>query len=211
MSCRVCKKIVSPNATACPHCGEPNPYQHGTSDGGAAGLAFLFMVLPLLNKKPNNNNEAKFKIIILTVISVLTVPLSLSILSVSISSNSPSIILLVFIVCFLIYLSYCWYQNVSFLIYSLGKAEKKASDRSHIKIFSFKFIKFIYSKEYFYSMIKCFRCISSNKENRLKKMKEEFKLKSLEEADNLEIKLTVGVFFHIILFFAFLILLVTIF
>ena len=60
-------------------------------------------------------------------------------------------------------------------------------------------------------MIKCFRCISSNKENRLKKMKEEFKLKSLEEADNLEIKLTVGVFFHIILFFAFLILLVTIF
>ncbi len=202
MSCRNCKINVSPNASVCPHCGEPNPYDHRDSSGIAA-IIFLIFSLPLLSKKPKDNKEAYFKVFILIVFSIFLIAFAYEVLK-----KPSSVISYVLLIFFLIYLLYCWHLNTNFIINNL---DKKLLDRSFIQFFSPKFIKFIYSKEYFILLKKSFRCVSLTKANRINKMKKEFKLKTSDEAEILETKLSIGVFSHIIIFFTFLILLTNFF
>lgn len=42
--CDYCGKLVSPNATRCPHCGEPNPSESSYSGGSAEEPAYGYIV-----------------------------------------------------------------------------------------------------------------------------------------------------------------------
>ncbi len=63
-------------------------------------------------------------------------------------------------------------------------------------IFSIQFIKFMYSKKFFVKIFKLFKCVSWTNESRYRKIMKELKLKSLEEVEIVEKKLTYAVLAH---------------